>query len=117
MKCPGDETAGMSEMLTGVCDCHLICCNAVPVKVQLHVLMGESAGVAAVVPLGKVLHIRAALKGILVTAGVVSGGTAAMQHSQGYVEGSQQAAASPAFHGPAQRGRAVRRQQDIDIGS
>ena len=98
----------MAGMLTGVCDCHLICPDAVPVKIELHILMGESAGVAAVVPIGVVLHIGAALEGPLVTAGVVSGGAAAGQHSQGYVEGCQQAAAAPAFHGPAKRCREVK---------
>ena len=116
MKCPGHETAGMAGMLTGLCDCHLICRDAVPLKVQRHVLMGDSASVAAVVRLGEVLHIGAALKRLLVTAGVVSGGNAARQHSQGYVKGSQQAAASPAFHGLAQRCRAVSSHKDIDIG-
>ena len=106
---------GIAGMLTGVCDCHLVCPNAVPVKIELCILVGESAGVAAVVPLGEVLHVGAALKGILVTAGMVSGGTAAVQHSQGYVEGSQQAAASLAFHRPAQRCRAMSSQQGIDI--
>ena len=83
MKHSGGKVVGMAGMLTGVCDCHLICPDAVPVKIELRILMGESAGVAAVVPLGKVLHVGAALKGPLVTAGVVSGGAAAMQHSQG----------------------------------
>ena len=116
LKCPGGKVAGMAGMLTGVCECRLVCPDAVPVKVELRILVGECASVAAVVCLGVVLHIGAALKGPLVTARVVSGGITAMQHSEGYREGSQQAAASPASHGPAQRCRAVGGHHCVDVG-
>ena len=76
---------GMARVLTGVCDCLLRCPDALPVKVELHILMRECAGVAAVVALGIVLHIGTALEGPSVTAGLVFGGIDAMPQNQGHV--------------------------------